>query len=118
MIGTTGHLLVLTSFVACLIAGLSFFRAAQVRAGAEDWRRIGRVTWGVMTAALVVAGSLLLYLLVTHQFQYAYVYQYSSRALPLNYLLATFWAGQEGSFMLWMLFTAYVGLLMPRVTHN
>ncbi len=67
-----------------------------------------------MTAGLIVAGSLLLYLLVTHQFQYAYVYQYSSRDLPLDYLLSTFWAGQEGSFFLWMLLTAYVGLALMR----
>ena len=114
MIGLAGHLLILVSFVACLVAGFSFFRAAQ-RPDAGSWDRIGRTMWMVMTGALVVAGSVLLYLLVTHQFQYAYVYQYSSRGLPLSYLMATFWAGQEGSFFLWMLFTAYVGIALMRL---
>ncbi len=114
MIGTVGHLLILVAFVACLLSGATFARAASLAIGAEDWRRIGQALWGVMTVALVVAGSLLLYLLVTHQFQYAYVYQYSSRGLPWEYLWATFWAGQEGSFMVWMLFTAYVGIALLR----
>lgn len=115
MLGTAGHLLILFSFVSCLLAGFAFFRAAQERPGVTtDWRRIGRITWGVMTGALIAAGSILLYLIVTHQFQYAYVYQYSSRDLPLDYLLSTFWAGQEGSFLVWMLFTAYMGLALMR----
>ncbi len=114
MPGILGQILVLVAFVASLVAVAGFFRAAQHPDRDAAWRRIGGWAWIAMTGALAVAGSILLYLLVTHQFQYAYVYQYSSRGLPLSYLLSTFWAGQEGSFFLWMMLNAYVGLALLR----
>ena len=54
----------------------------------------------------------MLYLILTHQFQYAYVWEYSNRDLPLALLFSTFYAGQEGSFMLWTLFTAIIGIFL------
>ena len=112
MIGVLGQLLTLVAFVACLVAGIAFYKAtreALVGAATFDWGRVGRWAWGVSAGAIGVAGGLLLYLLVTHQFQYAYVYQYSARALPMHYLVATFWAGQEGSFLLWILLNGLLG---------
>jgi cytochrome c-type biogenesis protein CcmF len=40
------------------------------------------------------------------------VAQYSSRDLPLHYLISSFWAGQEGSFLLWLLFSAWLGIFI------
>lgn len=103
----------LVAFVACGLSGLAFFLAAQERPGA-DWKRVGRASWGAMLGAVGAASGILFYLLLTHQFQYAYVYQYSSKALPAHYLFSTFWAGQEGSFLLWILFTGVVGVALMR----
>ena len=112
MLGTIGHLLILVAFVACGLAGLAFLQAAQAE-GAE-WRRIGRAAWLVVVAGLVGASGVLMYLLLTHQFQYAYVYQQSSRDLPTHFLVSSFWAGQEGSFMLWTLMMAATGAALIR----
>lgn len=112
MLGTIGHLLTLIAFVACGLAGFAYFWAAQHEL--SEWRRIARAAWGVMAGALFGLSAILFYLLFTHQFQYAYVYQYSSRDLPFGYLLSTFWAGQEGSFLLWILFTAVIGFGLMR----
>lgn len=109
MLGTIGHLLILVAFVACAISGAAFFRAAQREERAPAWTPVGRGAWYAMTAALVAASGVLFYLLLTHQFQFAYVYQHSSRELPLKYLVSTFWAGQEGSFLLWILMTSFIG---------
>lgn len=114
MLGTVGHLLVLIAFVSCGLAGFGFLQAARYRDGVSDWKRIARVAWGVMLVSLVAASGILLHLLLTHQFQYGYVYQYSSRALPTHFLISSFWAGQEGSFLLWILFTGLVGGLLIR----
>jgi cytochrome c-type biogenesis protein CcmF len=62
-----------------------------------------------MSAAVVAVSGLLWYAIFTHQYQYAYIYQQSSNDLPLHYLFSTFWAGQEGSFLLWVLMMCGVG---------
>ncbi len=111
MIGTIGHLLILTAFVACGLAGFAFLRASQLLHDAHsDWKRIGRAAWSVMLVSVVVSMGLLIYLIVTHQFEYAYVYQYSSKDLPIFYLISSSWAGQEGSFLLWIVLNGVIGV--------
>ncbi len=109
MLGTIGQILILVAFVASLLSGYAFFRAARTAAEAAAWKPIGRRLWGVMLGAVVAASGVLMYLILTHQYQYAYIYQNSSNDLPFHYLFSTFWAGQEGSFLLWMLMTGVVG---------
>lgn len=114
MLGTIGQLLVLTAFVACGLSVLAYFLAARRDSSSPEWMRIGRAAWGVVSATVLISSALLMYLILTHQFQYAYVYQYTSLDLPGNYLFSSFWAGQEGSFLLWILYTCIIGLLLIR----
>lgn len=113
MLGATGQLLVLVAFVACALSGGAYLQAA--RTDAVEWRRIARAAWGVVLVGMVGASAILLYLLLTHQFQYAYVYQQTSRDLPLHFLISSFWAGQEGSFTLWILMMGALGVLLMRL---
>ncbi|MBI3585989.1 MAG: cytochrome c biogenesis protein CcsA [Ignavibacteriales bacterium] len=71
-----------------------------------------------MIAGVLAVSALLLLYILRHQFEYAYVYGYSSRALPLHLLLTTFWAGQEGSFLLWALWGAIMGILLMSYTRK
>ncbi len=114
MLGTIGHLFILAAFVACIIAGWAFFRAARHEKSAATWRPIGRGAWGVMFLAVLATSGVLAYLLLTHQFQYAYVYQNTSRALPVYYLFSAFWAGQAGSFLVWIFLNGVVGCALIR----
>ena len=50
--------------------------------------------------------------ILKHEFQYSYVANYSSRDLPLEYLISSFWAGQEGSFLLWVFLGAWLGIFL------
>jgi len=111
MLGTIGEVIILVAFVACIASAFAFFRSAQRdgSAGAVLWKRIGRWSWGVSSFAVVAASGILWYLLLNHRYEYAYVYQQSSNDLPLHYLISTFWAGQEGSFLLWILMMCGVG---------
>lgn len=107
MLGAVGHLLILVAFVACGLAGVAYLQASQ--AGAAEWRRIGRAAWVVVASGLFGAFGILVYLLITHQFQYAYIYQQSSLDLPTHFLVSASWAGQEGSFLLWTLMMSVTG---------
>jgi len=57
----------------------------------------------VVTAALsTLSAILLLILLFSHEFQVRYVYEHVSSYLKPAYVLAAFWAGLEGSQLLWL----------------
>ncbi len=108
MIGIVGQLALMTAFVAGLFSLWAFYRAT-VETDAPGWMRAARWSWGVLSLGVGVAAALLMMLLLRHDFSYAYVYQYSSKSLPIGYLVSTFWAGQEGSFLLWIVYTAVLG---------
>ena len=68
--------------------------------------------------ALLGGATFLWWILFHHQFQYQYVASYSSTAMPGYYVYAAFWGGQEGTFLLWALITATLGLVLMRVTQS
>jgi cytochrome c-type biogenesis protein CcmF len=109
MLGTVGHLALLVAFVACALSTFAFFWATFRAETAPRWLPVGRAAWGVMAAGVITASAVLWYALLTHQYQFAYVYQQSSNDLPLQYLVSSFWGGQEGSFLLWGLMMCLTG---------
>lgn len=62
------------------------------------------VTPAIISVAglLTFAYLLLTYYFVTGDFTYEYVWQYSSRDLPLIYKISGTWAGQPGTYLLWV----------------
>ena len=114
MIGIVGQLILILSFVTCGMAGIAYFMAVKDASQEIDWRRIGRISWTVMCVGTLVSSVMLSYLIFNHQFQYAYVWQQSSRDLPTHFLLSAFWAGQEGSFMLWIVMMSLMGMALMR----
>ncbi len=73
-----------------------------------------RRAYQLMTFCLAVASAWLLYLFLSHNFAYSYVAEYSSRDLPLGYLISSFWAGQEGTFLLWAFMASVLGIFTIR----
>jgi len=88
-----------------------YYRAAQ-KDTVRDLKIANLMNIGVLIATIISMAGLV-YLLVTHQFQYFYVYNYTSTDLALRYLVAALWGGQEGSFLVWIFFTSLttVGLM-------
>jgi cytochrome c-type biogenesis protein CcmF len=77
-------------------------------------RLVGPARWAALAAALSVIGAsvYLDYLIATHQFQVAYVAEYSARRSSKWYLFAAFWGGQEGSILLWTFWTSILGAFL------
>ena len=75
---------------------------------------IARISYHAMTIFVIVAATLQLHAILTHQYQYKYIYDYSGSGLSLGLLISTFYAGQEGSFFLWTLLTAIVGVILQQ----
>jgi cytochrome c-type biogenesis protein CcmF len=69
---------------------------------------------GVLAVAglVTIASAVLLYLLLASDFRVQYVYEHVSSHLAPVYRLSAFWAGQEGSFLLWLWFLAIIAALV------
>ncbi len=109
ILGTIGSLAILIAFVACIASGLAFFQAAKGGEDAVVWKRYGRIGWGVIAGCIGTSSVIMWMLLFGRRFEYAYVYQHTSHAMPWHYTFSSFWAGQEGSFTLWIIMTTIVG---------
>jgi cytochrome c-type biogenesis protein CcmF len=59
-----------------------------------------------------------MYDIVQHNFGNAYVWSYSDKSLPLHFLVSTFYAGQEGSFLFWALCSAILSFFVLRYTRS
>lgn len=104
-----GKILIYIAFASSLIAVGSFF---LVHLGKEKMKGIGRIFFHITAISVILSAVFLMYLILTHQYQYAYIWEQSNSELQLPLLISTFYAGQEGSFMLWTLFTAIIGIFL------
>ncbi|HEY1015589.1 MAG TPA: cytochrome c biogenesis protein CcsA [Herpetosiphonaceae bacterium] len=95
-----GTLLIVASLAASLVAAASYALLVGGRRPALAWGRRG--VW-VALAAMLAAAGLLLWLFYAGRYEFAYVFNYSSVDLELRYKLSALWAGQQGSFMIWVL---------------
>jgi len=73
-----------------------------------------RRSYAFFATAVGLAALLLILVLAMRDFRIDYVYRYSGLDLPLHYQFAAFWAGQQGSFMIWLVWGALLGLLVQR----
>jgi cytochrome c-type biogenesis protein CcmF len=112
MIGFAGELLVNAAFLCAILAAVGYFLYAQKDNG--QYFKISNWLFGLQGVFLLAASALLLYIILTHQFNFYYVFNYTSSDLQLKYLISAFWGGQEGSFMLWILFSTIAGLGLMR----
>jgi cytochrome c-type biogenesis protein CcmF len=103
----------LLTFAAAVWAAIASLLGAQ--------RRRPELVASARNALLVTAGLssvsaiLLLILLFTHDFEVKYVYEHVATYLKPAYVLAAFWAGLEGSQLLWLwMLTVFTAVLVLR----
>lgn len=80
----------------------------------ERWLGRARWTFRAVVISLVTAIALLLFLILTHRFEFSYVFSYSSSDLTLYYLISTLWGGQEGTLLLWIVYVSLLALFLIR----
>lgn len=109
--GQIGHLFVILSFIASLIATIAYFIASAKKEVAEEsaWLRFARGAFFLQLAGIIATFAVILYICSNHLFEYMYAYKHASLELESKYLLACIWEGQEGSFLLWSIWHAVLG---------
>lgn len=103
-VGQLGHICILLSFVSALLSAASYYFGVQHRLDQHAflWNKIGRFAFFTHFATLLVLMFLIFYAMYHQMYEYSYIFDHVSGDLPMKYILSAFWAGQEGSFMLWM----------------
>jgi cytochrome c-type biogenesis protein CcmF len=100
--------------IAFAVSVLSIVSFLLVHFGKEKYLKFGRIFYYIGAFTVIAASAFQLYNILNHQFQYTYVWEQSNRELGLPLLISTFYAGQEGSFMLWTFMTAVIGIFLMR----
>ena len=108
-----GNAALIAGLISAILSAGLYYRSASP-GGASRARP--RIFLFASAITLVLASLALLDLILTHDYSAGYVYSYSDNALPFHYLLSSFYAGQEGSFLFWALCSGIIGILLYRYT--
>ncbi len=103
--------------IASALVGLTAGLRAYFIPEDRQARTILRGVLWVHFLAVVGIGVMLYVLILYHRFEFQYVWQHSSRALPLKYIISSLWEGQEGSFWLWTFWNSVLLLFLVRRRH-
>jgi cytochrome c-type biogenesis protein CcmF len=116
--GQLGHFFIVLSLVASLIATFSYFKSAQSKneIDAAYWKKLARLSFITEVISVVAIFSILFYIIHNHLFEYQYAWKHSSLSLEFKYMLACFWEGQEGSFLLWSIWHCVLGLILIKTS--
>ena len=87
---------------------------AQALRGDTEAIAFGRRAYACFAAAIGLTALMLILVLLMRDFRVEYVFQYSGLDLPGHYQFASFWAGQKGSFLIWLFWGAMIGLFVRR----
>src|SRR5690554_5838890 len=118
-VGYVGHFSIILAFVAALLSGVAYFFGTQNRNSpglASSWNKIGRYSFYVHGLAIFTLIASIFYAMYHNYIEYSYVFDHVSEDLPLKFILAAFWEGQEGSFMLWMFWHVILGVLLIKTS--
>lgn len=112
--GQLGHFLIVLSLVASLIATIAYFKSASAKTLtlAESWKKMARLAFLIDAVAVLSIIATIIAIIANHYFEYHYAWNHSDKTLEAKYLLSSTWEGQEGSFLLWMVWHAILGVIV------
>ena len=108
-----GVLAVALAFISAIVATTAY--ALYYKDRQESLYTLANRSFMVMSGGVIFSIGLLIYSILVHNFQLNYVYSYSSMSLNKFYLFSTLWAGQEGTFLMWLTYGSIFGFILMRV---
>ena len=115
--GQLGNFFVILSFVFSILATVSFFSAAK-NPLENSWLKLARLSFRIHSFSVIGIIVTLFIMIMNHYFEYQYVWQHSSKILPMRYMLSCFWEGQEGSFLLWSFWHIILGNILLKISDS
>ncbi len=111
-IGNIGHLAVVLSFTLSLLSSISYFFATSEKEENTTWLKLGRYAFWIQCLTVATVFFSLFKIIYSHYYEYHYAWSHSSNLLPVKYMISCFWGGQEGSFLLWIIWQAFLGAMV------
>lgn len=106
-----GHWLVVLALISTAASAILYSRAAS---GGGKALSLPRFLFFSSVVLIIGASILLLTSFLRHDYSNGYVFSYSDRSLPLHFLISCFYAGQEGSFLFWVLCSGLIALVLRK----
>jgi c-type cytochrome biogenesis protein CcmF len=104
-----GNIALATTLTASVTGMVLYILAAR---GRTEFTVAARRSTQLAILGMLVACGTLLYYIFNYHFEINYVYEHASRKLSKFLLFSTFYASQEGSFMLWGLWTSLIAAFL------
>ena len=102
-LGQFGKISVYVTLAACVVALLlSLFSP-------NKFQIIRRNAFYLACIGFVLVFIALAVLFLTNQFEFEYIFNHSAKDNPLSYKIASVWTAQQGSFLLWAVYSALFG---------
>jgi len=115
--GHAGNFFIILSFLASLQATVCYF-FAEKNPLEKSWLKLARISFRLHVLGVFGIMATLFWMLMNHYYEYWYIHQHSSNIMPMQYIFSCFWEGQEGSFLLWTVWHAIIGLVLQRTAKN
>lgn len=113
LVGNLGHLSLITSFVSALIGSILFLLSSKTEE--SELETPARIFQWTSFAGILGTGIALFAIIQQGYYEYFYAWSHSSRYLDAKYLVACFWEGQEGSFLLWLFWNSILLFVVIRL---
>ncbi|MCR9083281.1 MAG: cytochrome c biogenesis protein CcsA, partial [Cyclobacteriaceae bacterium] len=112
-IGNLGHMMTIVAFVSALVAAFAYYQYYKANElEKKSWQRFSRIAFYIHGVSSVLIAFSLFEIIYNHRFEYFYAYSHSSKALPVHYMISSFWEGQEGAFILWIFWNVILGVIL------
>jgi cytochrome c-type biogenesis protein CcmF len=113
LIGNLGKLSVYLALAAAIFSFVAYsFANKNLENNGSFWNKMARMGFIVHCVSVFAIFTILFIIIQQHLFEYHYAWQHSSTDLPLRYMVSCFWEGQEGSFLLWMIWHVVLGFVL------
>lgn len=106
------------AFLSAILSSISYFISIRKSNTPDEtsWLTLGKISFYIHGISIIALLSTMFYAMVSHQYEYSYVFDHVSEDLPMKYILSAFWEGQEGSFLLWMFWHIVIGIILIRTS--
>ena len=112
-VGNLGHLMTIVAFVSALVSAYAYFQYFQANEiEKSSWKRFSRISFYIHAVSTAMIALSLFEIIYNHRYEYFYAYSHSSKALPVHYMISSFWEGQEGAFILWAFWNVILGVIL------
>ena len=114
LIGNVGNVFTISAFILAVLSAFSYTYATRQTdfIVKEEWKANARLLFYGHFIAIVGIMATLFSIIYFQYYEYHYAWSHSSKHLPIYYIIACFWEGQEGSFLIWYFWNALLGLVL------